>query len=291
MTDDIFRYRGKRYKLRPASFYRHDPQVLAESKVAAQEMFKGVNCFRLEENKEFIEHAKRFLRTSSAKTGDGRESASSIVFDVSVGIRWGDILVVESPIGGRAGSYSGGSAPPAAPAYRPPAMTPKQAFSAAALARSGGAVQSLGYDSGLERVAASAAPYAQSAVSAPLFSDGPAGALVGGIRALVTLVNMGFLRLDEPEGAIDLGEVTDVGSATTPLGDAAPLEYVKSVTGDDVMSLAARGVSEAQETECFAQYERDMDECTAYRSAMGGQRFMDTCSQQAFMNYQQCRGY
>ena len=260
MINDIFNYRGKRYKLRPACFYKHDPQVLAESKVA-QEMFDGVNSFRLEENKEFIEHANRFLRISNS-----RRSASSTVFDVSVGIRRGDILVVESPLGGRAGSYSGGSAPPAAPAYRPPAMTPKQAFRAAALARSDGAVQSLGYDGDLERVAASAAPYAQSAVSAPLFSDGPVGALVGGIRALVTLVNMGFLRLDEPESAIDLGEVTDVGSATTPLGDAAPFEYVKSATSEVSDTLAGVFLTPAEEVECMTQYDLDMEECSMYYS-------------------------
>ncbi|KQR76582.1 hypothetical protein ASG35_16230 [Burkholderia sp. Leaf177] len=79
--------------------------------------------------------------------------------------------------------------------------------------------------------------------------------------------------------------------ANTPLGDALPFEYVKSATGNDVMSIAVRGVSEAHEAECHADYERDMDECTAYRSAMGGQRFMDTCSQRAFMIYQQCRGF
>ncbi|MGX6999300.1 hypothetical protein [Caballeronia sp. KNU42] len=285
MMDDTFNYRGKRYKLRPACFYRHDPQVLAESKVA-QEMFDGVNSFRLVENKEFIEHAKRFLRISNSS-----RSASSTVFDVSVGIRRGDILVVESPLGGRAGSYSGGSAPPAAPAYRPPAMTPKQALRAAALARSGGAVQSLGYDGDLERVAASAAPYAQNAVSAPPFSDGLAGALVGGIRALVTLVNMGFLRLDEPEGAIDLGEVTEVGSATTPLGDATPFEYVRSAAADDVLSIAARGVGEGIEAECFAEYERALDLCGLLASGMGGVRGIALCKQNAFDNFQQCRGY
>ncbi len=93
------------------------------------------------------------------------------------------------------------------------------------------------------------------------------------------------------DDVFDLGEVSEIGTGSTPLGDAAPFEYGKSTTGSDVMSIAARGVSESHEAECFAEYERDMDECSAYRSAMGGQRFMDTCSQRAFMKYQQCRGY
>jgi len=285
MTDDIFHYRGTRYKLESACFYRHNAEVLAESK-AAQVMFDGVNSYLLAENEQFIKCARRFLRTSNS-----RQSGSSIVFEVGNGIRRGDFLVVESPLGGRAGSYSSGSAPPAEPKYRPPAMTPKQAFRAAALARSGGAVQSLGYDSGLERVGASAAPYAQSAVSKPLFSAGPVDALVGGIRALVTLVDMDVLRSDEPQGAINLGEVTDVGGATTPLGNAAPFEYVKSVMGDDVMSITARGVSEGKEAQCFAEYEIDMDLCSAGRAMFKSPAYFLECKSRAFANYQQCRGY
>ncbi len=44
--------------------------------------------------------------------------------------------------------------------------------------------------------------------------------------------------------------------ATTPLGDATPFEYGKRAAGDDVFSIAARGVSEAQEAGCLAEYER-----------------------------------
>ncbi|MEM5387557.1 hypothetical protein VSR68_28710 [Paraburkholderia phymatum] len=78
---------------------------------------------------------------------------------------------------------------------------------------------------------------------------------------------------------------------STLLGDEQPFEYSEDGVSDDAQDIAARGVSEEQEARCFAQYERDIDECTAYRSAMGGQRFMDACSQRAFMNYQECRGY
>jgi len=75
------------------------------------------------------------------------------------------------------------------------------------------------------------------------------------------------------------------------LGRAKPFEYRPDVLTGEPGDLAARGVSDEEETECFAWYERDMDECTAYRMAMGGQRFMDECSQRAFENYQLCRGY
>lgn len=78
---------------------------------------------------------------------------------------------------------------------------------------------------------------------------------------------------------------------TTPLGDAQPFEYSEDTEQENAVEVAARGVSEEDEAECYTQYERDMDECNAYRSAMGGARFMESCSQRAFMNYQQCRGY
>jgi hypothetical protein len=93
-----------------------------------------------------------------------------------------------------------------------------------------------------------------------------------------------------------IGRTTDAAAApatdlSTPLGDAEPFDLGADPAPDDLMNVAARGVSEADEAECYEQYERDMDECMAYRAAMGGVRFMDTCSQRAFMNYQQCRGY
>jgi hypothetical protein len=79
--------------------------------------------------------------------------------------------------------------------------------------------------------------------------------------------------------------------ATTPLGDAVPFEYVKSATGDDVLSIAARGVSESHEAECFANYETDMDLCSAGRAMFQSPAYYTECKARAFANYQQCRGY
>jgi len=80
-------------------------------------------------------------------------------------------------------------------------------------------------------------------------------------------------------------------SLSTPLADAESYTPGDSSGASDLLTVAARGVGESDEAECYAQYERDMDECNAYRAAMGGARFMQLCSQRAFMNYQQCRGY
>jgi hypothetical protein len=91
--------------------------------------------------------------------------------------------------------------------------------------------------------------------------------------------------------AFDPGEVADAGSRATPLGDAAPFEYGKRAAGDDVFSIAARGVSESHEAECHSEYEIDMQQCDALAFHMGGARMSMLCKQNAFDRYQQCRGY
>jgi len=79
--------------------------------------------------------------------------------------------------------------------------------------------------------------------------------------------------------------------ASTPLGDAAPFEYVKSAAGDDVLSIAARGVGEAHEAECHTMYEFELDQCEFTRAIYNDPRSYALCKQHAFTNYQTCRGY
>ncbi|AET87848.1 hypothetical protein BYI23_A000100 [Burkholderia sp. YI23] len=135
---------------------------------------------------------------------------------------------------------------------------------------------------------------AGSAVSSGGASDGGSGFdWLGAAEAIAGAVLGGAGSDDHSDGDSMLKSFdgTDDSDGGSLLSDAQPFEFQPDTLSDDVTELAARGVSEANEVECFAQYERDMDECTAYRKAMGGVRFMDTCSQHAFQNYQQCRGY
>lgn len=89
---------------------------------------------------------------------------------------------------------------------------------------------------------------------------------------------------DDSDGA-------DVADDPTPLGDAQPFEYSDDSTGGDVADLAARGVSEGDEAECFAQYERELDECKLYSSMTQDPYTYVACKAQAFANYNQCRGF
>ncbi|MGF6374125.1 hypothetical protein OKW40_006941 [Paraburkholderia sp. RAU6.4a] len=74
-------------------------------------------------------------------------------------------------------------------------------------------------------------------------------------------------------------------------GNAQAFNYQPDAVSDDVQDIAARGVSDFHEAECFAQYERDIDLCNALAGPMGGTRGIALCKTQAFQNYQQCRGY
>ena len=78
---------------------------------------------------------------------------------------------------------------------------------------------------------------------------------------------------------------------TTPLGDAEPFSLGTDSSSDDMMTVAARGVSEQDEGECYEEYERDMDLCNALGGPMGGARGLALCQQNAFLKYQQCRGF
>jgi hypothetical protein len=93
-------------------------------------------------------------------------------------------------------------------------------------------------------------------------------------------------------GASSLADTADdLAEAATPLGDAKPFELGDNVRSGDMMDIAARGVSEAQEAECYAQYERELDECRLYSSMTQDSYTYVACKAQAFANYNQCRGY
>jgi hypothetical protein len=79
---------------------------------------------------------------------------------------------------------------------------------------------------------------------------------------------------------------------SSPLADAQPFEYSEDSPLGNVQDVAARGVSEAEEAECHATYELDMEQCQFARAMYGGDlRTYSLCTSRAFENYQACRGY
>jgi hypothetical protein len=93
------------------------------------------------------------------------------------------------------------------------------------------------------------------------------------------------------DDVFDLGNVSEVGAGSTPLGDAAPFEYAESATGNDVLSIAARGAGEELNADCFYEYESAMRTCDNLAHLMGGARGYALCKQNAFEDYQTCRGF
>ena len=123
-------------------------------------------------------------------------------------------------------------------------------------------------------------------------ASGGLAVLASSVGAVVSAVASSFPSFNdaaEDEGFLNLGDVTELRAGSTPLGDAAPFEYIKNATGEDALSVAARGVSEAIETQCMAEYERALDMCGAVAYPMGLSRGMALCRANAFDRYQQCR--
>lgn len=65
-----------------------------------------------------------------------------------------------------------------------------------------------------------------------------------------------------------------------------------AASGDGGMvKCGSRGDIEWREGECHAKYESDMRLCASIAYPMGGKRGVALCKQQAFLDYQECRGY
>jgi hypothetical protein len=89
------------------------------------------------------------------------------------------------------------------------------------------------------------------------------------------------------DAASDLAE-TDTPSGNTDdsddgslLSDAQPFEYQPDSSIDDVTELAARGVSEEDEAECFAQYNVDMVLCAAGSGLYKSPAYYLACKERA----------
>jgi hypothetical protein len=84
-----------------------------------------------------------------------------------------------------------------------------------------------------------------------------------------------------------------VGDRNTPtmFSDATPFELGNPTDSNDALTMAARGVNDAQEAECFVKYEVDMELCSMTGAMYKDSRTYLLCKQRAFENYQQCRGY
>jgi hypothetical protein len=94
-----------------------------------------------------------------------------------------------------------------------------------------------------------------------------AGARNLAARAASALLASVASAMPSADQAFDLGEVTDAGSGSTPLGDASPFEFVKSAASEVSDTVAGVFLTPAEEAECMFQYNADMTECGVWYAA------------------------
>ncbi|MEX3930590.1 hypothetical protein AB4Y32_02025 [Paraburkholderia phymatum] len=140
----------------------------------------------------------------------------------------------------------------------------------------------------------------KSAQAAMAASSGDTGGdPVGMVEAVAGSVPGGDSDMDDdddgggtPDMAESLTDGSDAGDDTsTLLSDAQPFEYSPDAVCNEAESVAARGVSEMHEAECYAEYEMDIEQCQVASAMYKDSRTYALCTQRAFEKYQQCRGY
>src|SRR5471032_1357037 len=304
MTTELMRYGRYRFLLYKKWDYARNMRTKEQQEAldAGKALFNAANIEHWASQPELVERAQKFLIDSfpSYRPSPYGESPKNIIDALCRALRNGDVVIVraepaynahdgfvptrefdydayELDIAERASSYAARSK-----AYRDDLKAYNQEIDER-IARESRALQKP-----FRHVETMAEAQARN-IAARAAIEG-IGALAASVVSVVSAV-ASALPSSGDDDAFDLGEVTAVGDATAPLGDAAPFEYVKNVTGDDVMSMAARGVNEAQEADCFAEYERALDMCGAVAYPMGLIRGMALCRENAFDRYQQCRGY
>ena len=304
MTTELMRYGRYRYLLYKKWDYARNTRTKEQQEAldAGKALFRAANIEHWASQPELVERVQKFLIDSfpAYRPSPYGESPKNIIDALCQELRNGDVVIVR-----------------AEPAYiAHDGFVPKQEFDYEAYKRdiaeraSSYAARSKAYRDDLkaynqeidERIAREARalqkPFrhvetmaeAQARNIAARAAREAASALAASVVSVVSAV-ASALPSSGDEEAFDLGDVTEFDGGSTPLGDAAPFEYVKSVTGDDVLSIAARGVSEAHEADCFAEYESELDFCNALAPPIGGARATALCKQNAFDRYQQCRGY
>jgi hypothetical protein len=108
-----------------------------------------------------------------------------------------------------------------------------------------------------------------------------AWAALGGVASLgsaaLSVVASSLPSIEDD--SLNLGDKSDFGANGTPLGDAAPFEYIKSAASEISDTVAGVFLTPAEEAECMLQYNADMTECSAWYAAKPSS--WGTCKQRA----------
>ncbi|WP_051887790.1 hypothetical protein [Caballeronia sordidicola] len=304
MTTELMRYGRYRFLLYKKWDYARNMRTEKQQEAldAGKALFKAANIEHWASQPELVERVQKFLIDSfpSYRPSPYGESPKNIIDALCRELRNGDVVIVraepayiahdgfvparefdyeayERDIAERASSYAARSK-----AYRDDLKAYNQEIDER-IARESRALQKP-----FRHVETMAEAQARN-IAARAASEKISALALSVVRVVSDVASI--LPSSGDNDACDLGDVTGIGGGSTPLGDAAPFEYSESATGNDVLSIAARGVSEAHEADCFAEYESELDFCNALAPSIGGARATALCKQNAFDRYQQCRGY
>jgi len=279
MTTELTRYNGFRYVMRKGQRFSVGDD--ADKAKAGRDMLMGADMHIWESKAPLVARVESFLRRGFSWYSQSDKSARDTLQTLLSYVRDGAVdILQESGASTNAFENGGFTLDPPARQERPDA--PPFDYNALLDAdRESLRQYNAAIDARIEREARlSPSPFETVQESEMPF-------LLSVVSMVARSANLG--RQAVQKAASGLGDLADKASA--PLGDAAPFEYVKSVAGGDVLSIAARGVSESHEAECFADYETDLDMCSAGRAMYQSPAYFLECKARAFAKYHQCRGY
>ena len=278
MTTELTRYNGYRYVLRKGRSFTDD----AEKIKAGHAMLMHADMYVWESNAALVARVESFLLKEFSWYSRLAKSARDTLQTLLAYVRDGAVIVSEENGATTSAFENGGFTfdPPAQEARRYPS-TPDYAARAAANAASLREYNDA-IDARIER---------ERLLNSPSFED-TLPLDMSFLLSVVGMVSRGMNLERQAAQKIASGFNERADNITTPLSDAAPFEYVEPGTDNDVLSVAVRGMGEAMNADCFYQYERDMDICNALAGMMGsGMRGLALCKQNAFEDYQTCRGF
>jgi hypothetical protein len=278
MTTELTRYNGYRYVLRKGRNFTDD----AERIKAGHAMLMHADMYVWESNAALVARVESFLLKEFSWYSRLAKSARDTLQTLLAYVRDGAVIVSEENGATTSAFENGGFTfdPPAQEARRyssTPDYAARAAANAASLREYNDAI-----DARIER---------ERLLNSPSFED-TLPLDMSFLLSVVGMVSRGMNLERQAAQKIASGFNERADNITTPLSDAAPFEYVEPGTDNDVLSVAVRGMGEAMNADCFYQYERDMDICNALAGMMGsGMRGLALCKQNAFEDYQTCRGF
>ncbi|WP_423913376.1 hypothetical protein [Caballeronia sp.] len=253
MTTELTRYNGYRYVLRKARSVTDDVEKIK----AGHAMLMHADMYVWESNAALVARVESFLLKEFSWYSRLAKSARETLQMLLTYVRDGAVIVLEENGATTSAFENGGFTldPPAQEArrYAPPLdYAARAAANAASLLEYNDAI-----DARIER---------ERLLNTPSFED----TIPLDMPFLLSVVGMvwrgmNLERQAEQKIASGFNELAD--NMTTPLGDAAPFEYIKSAASEFSDTVAGVFLTPSEEAECMFQYNADMIECAAWYAA------------------------